>query len=55
VNVSLKGRGLYKQGKIEESLSYLRKAEEKWIGLHKVLHRDVQEAEQALANKNNTK
>ena len=50
--VWMKGRGLYKQGKFEEALVYLRRAEDEWTGFHKELHKDVLEAEQALANKN---
>jgi len=48
----VKGRGLYKQGKFEEAIAYLRRAEEKWTGFNKELHKDVLEAERALANKN---
>jgi TolB-like protein/Tfp pilus assembly protein PilF len=48
----LKGRGLYKQGKFEEAVLLLRRAEEKWLSFNRELHPDVQEAEQALANKN---
>ena len=48
----IKGRGLYKQGKFEEALQLLRRAEEKWATFHTELHHDVQEAERALANKN---
>jgi TolB-like protein/Tfp pilus assembly protein PilF len=51
----LKGRGLYKQGKFEEGLVFLRRAEEKWTGFDKELHKDVLEVEQTLAIKNKTK
>jgi TolB-like protein/Tfp pilus assembly protein PilF len=46
------GRGLYKQGKFEEAVLLLRRAEEKWLSFNRELHPDVQEAEKALANKN---
>ncbi len=48
----LKGHGLYKQGKFEEAVILLRRAEGKWLTFNPELHQDVQEAEQALANKN---
>jgi tetratricopeptide (TPR) repeat protein len=48
----LKGRGLYKQGKFEEAILLLRRAEEKWLSFNRELHPDVQEAEKALANQN---
>jgi TolB-like protein/Tfp pilus assembly protein PilF len=48
----LKGRGLYKQGKFEEAVILLRRAKGNWLSFHPELHHDVQEAEQALANKN---
>jgi len=51
----LKGRYLYKQGNFEEALVFLRKAEEKWTGFYKDLHKDVLEDEQALANQNKSK
>jgi len=48
----IKGRGLYKQAKFEEALLLLRRAEGKWLTFNNELHQDVQEVEQALANKN---
>jgi len=51
----IKGRGLYKLGKLEEAVALLKEAEEKWTGFHKDLHKDVLEAEQALANQNKSK
>jgi TolB-like protein/Tfp pilus assembly protein PilF len=50
----IKGRGLYKQGKFEEAVLLLRRAEEKWESFNRELHPDVLEAERALANKNKT-
>ncbi len=47
-----KGWGCYKQGKFEEALQILRKAEEKWASFHYELHQHIQEVEQALANQN---
>ncbi len=48
----VKGRGLYNQGKYEEALVCLKRAEEKFTGFNKDIHSDMQEAELALANKN---
>ncbi len=37
----IKGRGLYKQGKFEEAVLLLRRAEEKWESFNRELHPDV--------------
>jgi TolB-like protein/Tfp pilus assembly protein PilF len=46
-----KGLGYYKQGKYEEAIQFLIRAEE-IIGLYSELCKDLHEAEQALANQN---
>jgi tetratricopeptide (TPR) repeat protein len=46
------GRALYKQGKYEEALQLLRKAENRFPSFHPDLHEDVLLAEQAYKNEN---
>ncbi|KPK83207.1 MAG: hypothetical protein AMS27_13265 [Bacteroides sp. SM23_62_1] len=48
----IKGWGCYKQGKYEEAIQLLRKAEEISIGFNYDLHQQILEVEQALAGKN---
>jgi TolB-like protein len=50
--LQLKGWGLYKQGRYEESVQLLNKMWEKSSGFNYDLYQHLQEAKQALANKN---
>jgi tetratricopeptide (TPR) repeat protein len=47
-----KGRGLYKQGNYEEAVQLLKSVQEKFVSFQYELNQHLQEAEQALANKN---
>ena len=48
----VKGRGLFKQGNYEEAVQLLKSVQEKSDGFNYDLYQHLQEAEQALANKN---
>ncbi len=52
--IQLKGWGLYKQGKYEESIQLLSEMWDKCIGYNHELYKHLQEARQALANQNKT-
>jgi tetratricopeptide (TPR) repeat protein len=48
--IQVKGWGFYKQGKPEEAMQLLKKAEEKNIVFNRRLYQQIQEVEQAIAN-----
>ncbi len=49
----VKGYALHKMGRNEEALAILKEVEEIIIGYVKVLQKDIQDVELALASKNN--
>ena len=48
----IKGWSYYKQGRLDEAIQLLKRAEEKSVEFNYELHQQIQEVEQALASQN---